>query len=66
MDRTKKLQKNLRNKAAEACRSARRFKDITALKNYYEGRYQAYKNSARLLEIAVDYDERLQEIRGEL
>ena len=63
MELTKQLHKELRDKAATALCDARRFKGITELHHWYEGKYRAYKHSARLLEIALYHDKWLQEIR---
>ena len=56
MKSTKELHTELRREAARACRLSRRFKGDCSLDHWYEGRYTAYKQSAALLEIAIQFD----------
>ena len=56
MKSTKELHTELRREAARACWLSRRFKGDCSLDHWYEGRYTAYKQSAALLEIAIQFD----------
>ena len=57
MNYTKKMHEYLREEAARACWLARRFKGDGTLEQWYDGRYTAYKQSAALLQIAIEHDE---------
>ena len=56
MDSAKKLHKELRTQAAKSLREARKFKGMSDLSSWYNGRYRAFKHSAAMLEIAIRYD----------
>ena len=62
MEKTTELHAKLRTAAAESLRDARRFKGITTLREWYEGRYQAFKHSAVMLNIALGHDKHLEEL----
>ena len=56
MDMTRELHATLRSEAARACRLSRQCID-SELGDWYDGRYLAYKQSAALLEIALNHDD---------
>ena len=56
MKSTKELHAELRSEAARACRMSRQFKGSGELDTWYHGRYTAYKQSAALLEIAIQFE----------
>jgi len=56
MKSTKELHETLRSEAARACRMSRQYKGAGDLDTWYHGRYLAYKQSAALLEIAIQFD----------
>lgn len=56
MDMTKELHETLRSEAARACRMSRQFKGAGELDTWYHGRYLAYKQSAALLEIVIQFE----------
>lgn len=62
MDTTRELHRELRIEAARSLRDARRFKGITTLREWYAGRYQAFKHSAAMLNIALRHDKHLEEL----
>ena len=54
---TKDIHATLRSEAARCLWLSRRFKGDGSLGEWYEGKYLAYKQSAALLDIAIDHDE---------